>query len=195
MQFLGSRHRHHPGLESEITGPGMSHLQPFQPLRRIGEDQATRAMQAATLAGNLFQLVIEVDRIALQLSDIGIAVQRMKAASGMPGRAGGKAIALDKNDIFPASLGQVVEHRTTDDTAADDDNTRLGFHSTILGHDLEDVRVATYPLNLKPFAAPCHRFFACPAYRKLILLFEKLISCQMALATGSNPDSVAIEQH
>ena len=40
-------------------------------------------MKPAGLAGNLFQFIIEADCVALELGDIRVAVQGVKAASGM----------------------------------------------------------------------------------------------------------------
>ena len=53
-------------------------------------------------------------------------------------RAGGEAIALHQHDILPAGFGEVIQHRTTDDAATDDDNTGMGLHSTILGSEVKE---------------------------------------------------------
>jgi hypothetical protein len=79
-------------------------------------------MQPAGLAGDALELVVEADRIALQLCDVGIPVQCVKTTGGMPGRARGQLVALDQNDIGPAGFGQVVEHAATNDAAANHGN-------------------------------------------------------------------------
>jgi hypothetical protein len=130
MQFLGLARRQQLGFQPQIARAAMGHLEPFHPLRRIGEHQPTRPVQAAGLAGQLLQLVIEPDGIALQLGDIGIAVQRMEAAGSMPGRAGGQLIAFQQHDIAPAGLGQMIEHAAPDHAAPDDDDLCLSLHET-----------------------------------------------------------------
>ena len=89
-------------------------------------------LQAAGLAGNPFKLIVEADRVALQLGHVRIAVQRVESPRRMPCRAGGENVALNEHHVFPTGLGEMVEDRAADDAAADDHNTRLGFHGNIL---------------------------------------------------------------
>ena len=56
----------------------------------------------------------------LQLGDVGVAVERVHAAGGVPGRARGELGALDQHDVGPAGLGEMIEHAAADDAAADD---------------------------------------------------------------------------
>ena len=44
-------------------------------------------------------LLVELDRVFLQLGDVGVAVERVHAAGGVPGRAGGQLVALDQHDV------------------------------------------------------------------------------------------------
>ncbi len=131
-QPLGFRGAHQRRLETEIAGPGMGHLEPLHALLSVGQHQAAGAVQAAGLAGDLLQLVIEPDGVALQLGDVGVAVQRVEAAGGVPGRAGGQLVAFDQHDVAPPRLGQVVEHAAADDPAADHHRLRMRFHGSPL---------------------------------------------------------------
>ncbi len=83
MHRLGLGRGQELGLEAQIARAAMRHLEPFHTLLGIGQHQAAGAMQAAGLAGDPLQLVVEPDGIALQLGDIGIAVQSVEAAGGI----------------------------------------------------------------------------------------------------------------
>jgi hypothetical protein len=85
-------------------------------------------VQAASLAADLLQLVVETDRIALQCRHVGVGVKRVEAARGMPGRAGGQLRALDEQHVTPAQLGQVVEHAAPDHAAADHRHPHMRLH-------------------------------------------------------------------
>ena len=85
-------------------------------------------MQADILAGILLDLLVELDRVFLQLGNVRITIDRVHAARRMPGGAGGQLRTLQKHHIGPAELGQVVQDRTPDDTPADDDDTRMALH-------------------------------------------------------------------
>ncbi|ENN89879.1 hypothetical protein RHSP_80128 [Rhizobium freirei PRF 81] len=52
----------------------------------------------------------------------------MHAARGMPGRPGCQLGALEQHHVLPAEFRQVIEHRTSDDTATDDDDLGMAFH-------------------------------------------------------------------
>ncbi len=132
QQLLGFFGGQQFGFEAEIAGAAMGHLQPFHALRRISQHQPAGAVQAAGLAGDLLQLVIEADGIALELGDIRIAVQGVEAAGGMPGRAGGELVALQQHDIAPPRLGEVIEHAATHHAAADDGHLNMRFHCRLL---------------------------------------------------------------
>ncbi len=128
VELLCLVHAHEFGFEAEIAGAGMGHLQPFHAFLAVGEDEPARAVQAAGLAGNLLKFIIERDGVALQLCDIGIAVQGVEAARCVPCGTGCQDVALHQHHIFPAGLGEVIEHRTANDAATDDDNPRRRFH-------------------------------------------------------------------
>ena len=77
-------------LHAEIAAARMRHLQPVEALRRVGELQPAGQMQPAGFAGDRLDLLVEPDRIGLQLGDVRVGVQRVEAAGGVPGRAGGE---------------------------------------------------------------------------------------------------------
>jgi hypothetical protein len=66
--------------------------------------------------------------VFLQLGDVGIAVDRVHATGGMPGRAGGELVALEQYHVGPAMPGQMIEHRGADDASADDHDLGVRFH-------------------------------------------------------------------
>src|SRR3546814_13931002 len=88
-------------------------LVPYTTLFRFGH------VDAAGLAGDRLDLLVEVDGVSLQLGDVGIAVEGVHAARGVPGRPGGELAALPQHDVAPAGLGQMIEHAAADNAAAD----------------------------------------------------------------------------
>ena len=109
----------------------MAHLQPFHAV--LFSASATPPVRCSPhFSPEIFsKLVVEIDRVGLQLGDVRVAVQRVKPTGGMPCRAAGKLVALKQNDIFPAGLGEVVEDGTANDAAADDDRLCVGFHERL----------------------------------------------------------------
>src|SRR3546814_1024984 len=97
-------------------------LVPYTTLFRFGH------VDAAGLAGDRLDLLVEVDGVSLQLGDVGIAVEGVHAARGVPGRPGGELAALQQHDVAPAGLGQMIEHAAADNAAADDCDLDMRFH-------------------------------------------------------------------
>ena len=89
-------------------------------------------MHAAGDAGDRLDLLVEIDGVLLQLGDVGIAVERVHAARGVPGRAGGQFRALDQDDVLPAALGQMIGDAGADDASADDDDLGMRPHGESL---------------------------------------------------------------
>jgi hypothetical protein len=73
------------GLHAEIAALGVGEAQEIHALGRVGQHHAAGQVQAAGLAGDLFQFLVEIDRVGLQLGDVGVAVERVEAAGGVPG--------------------------------------------------------------------------------------------------------------
>ncbi len=135
MRFLD---RDEPRFTVCILALGKQRLEPVEPLRRRRQHQAGGHVQADILTGIGLDLLVEFDRVFLQLGNVRIAVDRMHAPCCMPGGAGGEFRTLEQNDIAPAELGQMVEDRTSDDTATDDDNSSMAFHGS-RSHNLMPV--------------------------------------------------------
>ena len=128
MAALDLVERDELALEAEQAAAGMGGLEEVEALGRAGEHDPAGQMDAAGLARERLDLLVQPDRVVLQLGDVGVAVDRVHAARGVPGRAGGQLIALEQHDVAPAELGQVVEHAAADDPAADHHHPRLGPH-------------------------------------------------------------------
>ena len=119
---LGLGRRDDLQVHAQVPAAGLGHAQPVQALAGVGQHQAARQVDGAALAGGGLDLLVELDGVLLQLGDVGVAVERVHAAGGVPGRAGGQLLALDEDDVGPSRLGQVVEHRGADDSATDHDD-------------------------------------------------------------------------
>jgi hypothetical protein len=52
----------------------------------------------------------------------------MEAARRMPCRAMGQLFALNQHDVFPTGFGEMIENRSANNAAPNDDNTGMGFH-------------------------------------------------------------------
>jgi len=129
QQLLGLPRRQDRGLEAEIACPAVSQLEPLHALGGVGEQQPSRAMQAAGLAGDPLELVVQADGIALEFGDVRVAVQRVKPACRVPGGARRELITLDQYDVLPPRLRQMIENAAPDDAAADDDHLCVRSHA------------------------------------------------------------------
>ena len=127
-QLLGFRDRDELELHAEITAARLRHFQPVETLLRAGEHDAPGDVHAAGLPGDLLQFLVEIDRVLLQLGDVGIAVHGVHATSRVPRRAGSQLVALDQQDVLPARLGEVIEHTGADDAAADHGHLTMRSH-------------------------------------------------------------------
>ncbi len=72
-------------------------------------------------AGLGFQLDIKIGRIFRQPRHVLRGAQLADQAGGVPGGAGGELLALQKHDVGPAELGQMIGDRAAGNPAADDD--------------------------------------------------------------------------
>ena len=79
-------------------------------------------MDAAVLTRLTLDGFVQLDGVLLQLRHVGVAVERVHAASGVPRGPSGELFALKQNYVGPAGLGEMVENAGTDDTAADHDD-------------------------------------------------------------------------
>jgi hypothetical protein len=128
MKLLRLLHGDELGFEAQHPRLALGHLQEVQPGGRVRQHEAARHVDAAGLAGNRLDLLVEVDGVGLQLGDVGIAVQGVHAAGGVPGRPRGQFAALQQHHVAPAGLGQVVKHAAADDPAADHHHLGMRLH-------------------------------------------------------------------
>ena len=116
---LGRQQLH---LEAEALGRRRLALDLGPALGVAGEPQAAIALPAGGEPGLGLEPVVERDRIAEQLGDVGVGAKLADEAGGMPGRAGGELAALEQQDLADAHLGEMIGGRAADDAAADDDD-------------------------------------------------------------------------
>ena len=126
-QFVGFGGTDDLGIHAEITAFRMNALQPLESLGRRRQHDPAGHVQTDVLAGCFLDLAVQVNSVLLKLGDVGIAVDSMHAAGGMPGRSRGKLRSFQKHDIGPAEFCQMVQDRTSNDATADDDNPRCCF--------------------------------------------------------------------
>ena len=131
-------------VHPEVATASVSHAQPVHALLGVSEHQPAGEVDAAVPAGERFDLLVELDRVLLQLGDVGVAVEGVHAPGRMPGRTGRELRALEKDDVGPAVLGQVVQHTGADDASADHNDTRVGLHSSSVPSPLEVRRDAAF---------------------------------------------------
>ena len=102
------------------------------PLLVGGEPEVAGAVEAHRLPGFRLQLLIEVDRVLVQLADAVAHVEERQQPGRVPGGACGELGLLDQHDVGPAELRQMVEHAAADDAAADHHHPRLIPHAPAL---------------------------------------------------------------
>src|SRR5271168_4853784 len=119
-------------IHTEVPAARTRHLQPVQPFLRARQIEAARHMHAARNAGDRLDLFVEIDRVLLQLGDVGIAVERVHAARGMPRRARSQFRALEQHDVLPAALREVIGDAGADDAPANDGDPCMRLHDDSL---------------------------------------------------------------
>ena len=81
---LSFRNRDDLGVHAQVAALGHGGFQKLESLRRVGQHDARRQVQAAGLARDFFKLLVQTDGIALQHGHIGVAIERMETAGRMP---------------------------------------------------------------------------------------------------------------
>ena len=108
------------GVQAEVAATAAGGVEVVEPVLRVGEHEAAGEVDAAGLPGRLLDLLVDLEGVVLELGDVGVGVERVHAAGGVPGRAGGELRALDQGHVLPAVLDEVVEDAATDHAATDD---------------------------------------------------------------------------
>ena len=116
-------------VDADRLEAAIGRLQPLPALRRRGDMDAAGHVHADRLARFGFDLLQEVDRVGLQDRHVGVGVEGVEAAGGVPGRTRGQDRALDQRDVAPAEFRKMVKNRGADDAAANDDDPIVRFHA------------------------------------------------------------------
>ncbi len=109
-------------LHAEVAAAGLGHPQEVHADLGVGEHQPTGQVDAAVLAGDALELLVELDRVLLQLRHVRVAVERVHATGRVPRGAGGELLAFEQDDIGPSGAGEVVQDAAPDDATADHDD-------------------------------------------------------------------------
>ena len=118
---------------AKFAAPGAAAATALHAFGRARQHQAPGDVDAAGLAGDFFDLLVELDGVLLEFRDVGIAVDRVHAACRMPRRSRGQLIALDEGDITPSCFREVIEDAAADDAATDDGHLHMKrSHSSFL---------------------------------------------------------------
>ena len=95
----------------------------------IGDDA-----KADMLTGFRFELLVEIDRVLVYLTDRIGEIEQGEQAGRMPGRARSQFAALQQDAIAPALLGKVIEGRNAHHATADHHCPRLRLHGSFLSN-------------------------------------------------------------
>ena len=128
QEFLGLFGGDQFGLHAEVPATGMAHLEPVHALGRVRKHHTASDVHRGIHPRFLLDLLVQRDRVLLELGDVGVAVERVHAARRVPGGTGGVLGTLEEHDVGPAQLGEVVQDGGADDATADDDDLGVGLH-------------------------------------------------------------------
>ena len=110
VEFFCFFHRQHFHVHSEVTTAGLRHLQPVETLWCVGKLQAARQVNAAILTGLFLDFLVQIDGVLLQTGNVWVAIERVHTTGGMPCGTSSQLLALEQNNVGPASLGEVIQH-------------------------------------------------------------------------------------
>ena len=125
VRFLGSDDLR---LDPEVTPLRDEPLDPLEALLGRREHDPARHVESRLLPRQLLDLPVDLDRVLLELGDVGVAVDGVHASRRMPGGPGGELGAFDEHHVRPAELGEMVEDGTADHAAPDHDHARVRLH-------------------------------------------------------------------
>ena len=72
-------------VHAQVPAAGLCHPQEVHPDRRVGEHDPARQVDGAILPGQRLDLLVQLDRVLLQLGDIRVAVEGVHPAGRVPG--------------------------------------------------------------------------------------------------------------
>ena len=123
-------------IETHVAGLGAFTLEVVVPNLVRGQIEPARGVQADGVSGGRFNLLVEIDGVALQTADVGVGADGVDLAGRMPTRATGQFITFQQHAVLPTKLGKMEQDGSTHDTAADDDDLGMGrqgiFHGNLL---------------------------------------------------------------
>ena len=157
------------GQELDVNTDGLGHTRIIfvlvHPVLGPGQTDVADIAKADLQIGLGLKGGIEAHRIFVHLANRVAQIEQGQQARRVPGRAGGQLLAFDQNHIAPAQLGQMVKGADTDDSAANDDRTRVSFHEKIL---LEDMCAAKSraAFDLRGLGETAKRIDAPPRWNK-----------------------------
>ena len=115
-------------MHAQVTATGLRHLQPVEALWCVGKLQATRQVDAAILAGLLFNLFVQIDGVLLQAGNVWVAIERVHATGGVPCGTSSQLFALEQDNVGPAGLGEVIQHGGAYNAATNNNYACRSFH-------------------------------------------------------------------
>ena len=118
------------GVQAEVAPAAAGGLEVVEPVLRVGEHETAGEVDAAGLPGNRLDLLVDLQRVVLELGDVGVRVERVHATRRVPRGAGSELRAFEQDDILPAVLGEVVQDAATDHSSADDSHSDMRFHAS-----------------------------------------------------------------
>ena len=89
---------------------------------------------------------VKPDRILVQFADRIAEVEQRQQTGCVPSRAGGQFLALQKNNIGPSKLSEVIQRANAHHAAANDHCTRCRFHT--FKPDKSEQRIARIAMSV-----------------------------------------------
>ena len=115
---------------AHVLGDPPHVLELVQPVAGRADPDAAALVEVDRESRLLLECPVQLDRRPEQLHQV-VALDELRAeAGGMPRRPTRQLVRLHESDVTPAEPREVVERRDPSDTAAHDDDARLGDHGS-----------------------------------------------------------------
>ena len=115
-------------VDADRLEAAIGRLKPLPAFGRRGDMNAAGHVHADRLARFGFDVPQEVDRVGLQERHVGVGVEGVEAAGGVPRRAGGQDRPFHQRHVAPAIFRQMVKNRGSDDAPANNNNAIMRSH-------------------------------------------------------------------